>query len=295
MSSGEPEWTSRATRTSGQESLQPHRDTSEKEERTVLYEINSCDRDVVKYPQPTQFRYRFTYPLKDIQRVRLISGTLPPFFNIDTPYNSFQYQLYTDLTLRTVIIEPGIYTLDAFLVAVTAAMPDFTWTKLPSGRLQVTHATQEFKLLFEGTPFTDYYDSKNNTLVKINGLARFLGFAFNGYKSTGRTLTSPLAANPSATTSRLYLYINADSKYDIGTIDRGTGRRRPFAILYPDLYASNSFKYLNKEIYHPTFEMDIQPMSRVSALDIELRDEFDYLVNTAGRELSLLLEFVMLE
>jgi hypothetical protein len=275
--------------------MQAYRDTSEKEERVILYEINSCDRDVVKYPQPTEFRYRFTYPLKDVQRVRLVSGTLPPIFNIDTPYNSFQYQLYTDLTSRTVTVEPGVYTLDALVAAVTAAMPDFTWAKMASGRLQVTHATQEFKLLFEGTPFTDYYDSINNTLVKIKGLARFLGFAFNGYKSSGRTLISPLAANPCATTSRLYLYINADSKYDIGTIDRGTGRRRPFAILYPDLYAANSIKYLNKEIYHPTFEMDTQPMSRISALDIELRDEYDYIVNTAGRELSLLLEFIVLD
>lgn len=296
MSSAAPSGYSFPSRTSGQETLQPNHPTDEKEERIVVYEINSCDRDVVKYPQPTQFRYRFTYPLKDVQRVRLVSGTLPSFFNIDTPYNSFQYQLYTDLQPRTVTVEPGIYTLDALLAAVGTAMgPDFTWTKLPSERLRVTHTTQEFKLLFEGTPYTDYYDSINNTLVKIKGLARFLGFAFNGYKSVDKSVTSPMGANPSATTSRLFLYLNADSKYDMGTIDRGTGRRKPFAVLYPDVYANNAYKYLNKEIYHPTFEMDTQPMSRIATLDIEIRDEYDYVVNTAGRELSLLLEFAVLE
>lgn len=297
MSSGDPRFSQVPTRTSGQETMQPYHDVDEKEERLVLYEINSYDRDPVKYPLPTQFRHRFTYPLKDVQRVRLISGSLPPFFNVDKPYNSFQYKLYTDLEPRTLTVEPGFYTQSALIQEVGRQMgTDFTWTLLPNGRYEIKHSSQNFSILFENTPFTDYYDSKNSTLVKINGLARFLGFAFNTYTSIARALVTPLAPNPTATTTRLYLYINADSKYDIGTVDRGTGRRRPFAILYPDTAAvSNGVKYFNKEIYHPTFEVDRQPMSRIATLDIEIRDEFDYIVNTAGRELSLLLEFVVLE
>lgn len=315
-----------STNTSGQQVLQPYVSPLLKDSRRITIEISSRDRDLSKPLQnPAKFRYRFDHPLKDIQSVQLVGGTVPAVYNITTPYNSFLFQQTLasgpTTTTKTITVPPGFYnestlasTLQtliraAFLGNNYTVSVDQTTGYLTIGGVE-TIVVSRFSLLLQNAQFADRLDSVGNSLVAINGLARFMGFGVGTYtssdSSSNQTLTSPYAMDILAATSRLYLFINAESKYDIGSIDRGTGRRKPFAIIYPDRLSPAYLKdntstsiipqlyYLNKDTYRPTYVSLPQPMSKISALDIELRDEFGNLVNLAGRDYSLLLDMEVL-
>ena len=81
---------------------------------------------------------------------------------------------------------------------------------------------------------------------------------------------------------------------DLGAIERGAGRRSPFAIIYLD-EDKNGYKYLNKDTLSPMFFSLPQPLSRIQTLTIDFRDEWYRPVNFDGKDFSLLFEFVMLE
>lgn len=304
------------TKTSGQGILNPQPSEEDEILRSYVVEINSRERDIQKYPDPTEFRYRFTYPFKSVDRIRLIGGTIPTVCTIAAPYNSFEYKLRTDrpsAAPRVCTVDPGVYTEQELLAAVqTSLVPGFTFTRLPTGQYKISRTDSSFVFFFLTSRFKDTYDQKTNSLLQINSLAKFLGFGPQDYQSVENdhvfTITTPYAVDPAAATSRLYLYLNADSKYDMGTIDRGGGRRKPFAVLYPDStlnltlptqtpagFTSSGMKYMNKDIYHPVYVSLPQPMSRISAIDIELRDEYDRPVQISGRDFTLLLEVSVYE
>jgi hypothetical protein len=94
--------------------------------------------------------------------------------------------------------------------------------------------------------------------------------------------------------NRIYIYINLQNSQDLGAIERGAGRRWPFAIIYLDS-ATNGYKYLNKETFNSITYNLPQPISRLQNLEIEFRDEWYRLVNFNGKDFSLLLEFTTLE
>jgi hypothetical protein len=83
-------------------------------QRTVRVELNSLDRDLGHSPLPTQFRWTFPFPVKEVREVRIVGGTLPvPFLNIDTPWNKFTFM--DNQTNYTVTIPVGTYTITALL------------------------------------------------------------------------------------------------------------------------------------------------------------------------------------
>jgi hypothetical protein len=100
-----------------------------------------------------------------------------------------------------------------------------------------------------------------------------------------------------------YLYFNFDSTQDLRSIFRGSGRKEPSAIIYHDELNTYNYatpvipltKYLNKE----TFDTSIVPapaaLSRIRSLTISLRDMFYNPINTQGREISLLLELIIVD
>jgi hypothetical protein len=173
-----------------------------------------------------------------------------------------------------------------------------------TGRIIITatSGTNDFSILFASGSFTDIIDKKTNTFLEIRCPARMMGFGWADYKSSNGKITAARAPNIWYCLEKSYLYLNFDSSQDLRSVFRGSGRKEPSAIIYNnEINKYNYFigipipmtKYLNKE----TFDTNIVPapssLSRIRTLNISLRDMFYNLINTQGREISLLLELVV--
>jgi hypothetical protein len=114
------------------------------------------------------------------------------------------------------------------------------------------------------------------------------------YDETLGVIASPYPMDLATSMTRLYLYINLENSQDLGVIERGAGRRWPFAVIYLD-DQTNGYKFLNKETLTPAAFVLPQPLARMQNLQIEFRDEWYRLVDFNGKDFTLLLQFTVLE
>lgn len=287
---------------SGQQVTIAYPKRSERRETTMLLEINSRDRNIVQYPNPSEFRFRLFRPLKDVVKVQIAGGAIPGcFYNINQGWDVFTFQ---EGTRRwNVKIPPGRYAyqdLCTVIANLLNTLPGVTNTysveiQTLSGKFVLRRATgaQSFGLLFATGDFVDFYD-QNNTLQKINTPAKLLGFGREDYLSAGAAIFSPNVVDLDFLLNRCYVYINHDNTQDLNTIERSVGRQQPHAILYFDELRSN-YKFLNKETFEPLYSSYPAPIARISAFEIALRDEFDRCIDLNGRDFTLLLEVVYLD
>lgn len=285
--------------------------------RVVRVEVNSIDRNYGKFPLSSEFQWTFPFPVKEVREVRLIGGTIPvPFYNIDDGWNQFTFQ--EGGIQYTVTIPPGAYTICKLMAELTTllnALPGITNTYLVSLTpntnkitFKATAGTRNFGLLFGTGNFVDTIDNRTKAILELHCPARYLGFGWADYYSNSGVITAARAPNMWYSLERSYLYLNFDTTQDLRSIFRGAGRKEPSALIYNDELNTYNFpnqeacsilmpltKYLNKE----TFDTNIVPapaaLSRIAVLDISLRDEFFNLINTQGREMSLLLELVIVD
>ena len=284
--------------------------------RTIRMEINSIDRDYSKFPLSSDFVWDLPFPIKEVREVRVIGGTIPiPFLNIDTPWNQFTFE--EGSTKYTITIPPGYYTITTLTSTLTTLLNSSGVSNIysvsqnsSSGKITITatSGTDTFYVLFGTGSFTDNIDYKTKCILEINSPARLFGFGWSDYTSSGGIITAPRAPNLWYCLERSYLYFNFDSSQDLRSIFRGSGRKEPSAIIYNDELNTYNFsqgnpslplipltKYLNKE----TFDTSIVPapasLSRIRSFNISLRDMFYNLINTQGREISLLLELVIID
>ena len=278
----------------------PKRD--QRTEITQLIEINSRDRNIVQFPNPSEFRMRLFRPLKDIVKIQIAGGTLPGcLYNLNKGWNSFTFQ--EDGKRWNVTIPPGRYGYEQLckvLASLLNALPGVSNTYVVSidtltgvFTLQRATGSTNFGFLFATGDFTDFYD-QNNTLQKINTPAKLLGFSRGDYFNTGSTLVSPNVVDLDFLLNRCYIYINHDNTQDLNTIERSVGRQQPHAIVYFD-ELRNNYKFLNKETFEPLYSSWPAPIARIATLDISIRDEFDRCVDMNGRDFTLLLEVVVLD
>ncbi len=288
--------------TSGQLVTLPYKKRNSRNELTMLLEINSRDRNIVSFPNPSEYRFRLYRPLKDIVKIQIAGGTIPGcLYNINQDWGSFTFQ--EGSINYSVTIPPGRYTYESIcstLASILNSLSGITNTYAVSINgttgvftLQRTSGSASFSLLFLTGNFVDYYD-QNNTLQKINSPAKLLGFGRADYSNSGTTIIAPNVVDLDFLLNRCYLYINHDNTQDINTIERSVGRQQPHAIIYFD-ELRNNYKFLNKETYEPLFNAYPAPISRIATLDIAFRDEFNRLVDFNGRDFTLLLEVVTLE
>ncbi len=288
-------------RSSGQEVFIPHQTFREPRERKILVEVNSRDRNTRAYPYPQQFRWRFQRPLKDVKAVTLCGGNVPTrIYNVNVPWN--QFTLLEGSTRFNIALNAGRYTLSSLAIeigsrinATSGIANQYSVLFSPtSDQMTITRdvGTASFSFLFATGDYTDTYDS-NNTLVMINTPAKLLGFGKADYSDGGTgKITSPYAAELDFLVNRLYLYINADNNQDINTIERSVGRDAPFAIIYMD-ENNQSYKFFDKVTYEPVYISAPAPVSRMTTLNVELRDEFNRLIDLNGRDFTVLLEFTI--
>lgn len=281
----------------------PYRNRIERKEKTCYVEVNSRDRNVRSYTDPSEFRVRLFKPLKDVTSVRIVGGSLPAtLYNINIGYNSFT--LLEGTTKFTITIDPGRYNYTQLASEIASTINSSvgitnSYSVQFSGitgkmTLSRTAGASTFSLLFLTGDFVDVVDA-NNTTQTVNSPARLLGFDRADYADNGTgAIVSPNAADVNYLVNRVYVYLNHDNNQDIGSIDRSVGRHQPHTIVYMD-ETNTGTKFLNKETFEPLFEAFPAPISRISTLDVALRDEFDRLVNLTGRDFTLLLEVCYLD
>lgn len=284
---------------SGQGITLTYKKTSERKKKTMLLELNSLDRNVTSYPNPAEYRIRLYRPLKDIQTIQIVGGTIPTkLYNFSTGWNSFTFQ--EGNTKYNFTIPPGKYnyttlsnTLSSLLNGKSGGVNTYSVAFSPiSGCTSITRTvgTAPFSLLFGTGNYVDQTDS-NNTLTQINSPAHLLGFQKANYSDNGGIITSPNCTDLDFMINRLYLYLNHDNTLDLATIERGVGRQQPHAIIYMD-EPTLPYKYLNKETFEPLYCSSPAPIARMATLDISLRDQFDNIVDLCGRDWTLLLEII---
>lgn len=287
---------------SGQQVTIAYPKRSERRETTVLLEINSRDRNIVQYPNNSEFRFRLFRPLKDVVKIQIAGGTIPGcLYNINKEWNIFTFQ--EDGQKWNVTIPPGRYTYETICTTFATALntlPGITNTYIvtinaTTGLFTLQRATgaTNFALLFRTGNFVDFYD-QNNTLQKINTPAKLLGFGRDDYTNTGSSIVSPFVVDLDFLLNRAYIYINHDNTQDLNTIERSVGRQQPHAIVYFD-ELRNNYKFLNKETFEPLYSSYPAAISRIATLEISLRDEFDRCIDLNGRDFTLLLEVVYLD
>lgn len=284
--------------------------------RTIRVELNSIDRDSVNYPSATEFKWVFPFPVKEVREIRVIGGTIPiPFLNIDSGWNKFTF--WENGITNTIQIPVGHYTITTLLSTLTGVLngAGFTNTYLVSlvantGQIQIvaTAGVQPFGVLFSTGAFSDTIDAYSKTILEIKTPARILGFGTADYYSTGGTILAPKLPNLWYALERSYLYFSFDSTQDLRAVLRGGGRKEPSAILYHDEYNIYNYneqdptftpypltKYLNKETFDISINPAPAPISRINAIQVSLRDMFYNLINTQGREMTLLIELVIVD
>jgi hypothetical protein len=289
-------------RSSGQDILLPTPKTKDRKKRSLLVEVNSRDRNLLKYPNPSEFRWRFQRPLKDIYSIQIVGGTIPTrVFNIDGGWNKFTFQ--EGSVKYTVTLSPGRYTMSAFAIelalqvnALGGISNTYTVSVSPTTdqlTLTATVGSDPFFFLFATGDFVDLFDA-NNTLLQIHTPRKLMGFLKQDYTDSSGSITSPYAVDVEFLLNRFYLFLNHDNNQDFGTIERSVGRNNPHSIIYMDMN-DQSYKTFNRNTFEPLFISSPAPIARISNLDISLRDEFDRLINLNNRDFTLLLEILYYE
>jgi hypothetical protein len=287
---------------SGQQVTIAYPKRNERREATVLLEINSRDRNLVQYPNSSEFRFRLFRPLKDIVKIQIAGGTIPGcLYNINKEWNIFTFQ--EDGRKWNVTIPPGRYTYESICTTFATALnslPGVTnsYAVLINSTtglftLQRVTGTDTFGLLFKTGDFVDFYD-QNNTLQKINTPAKLLGFGRADFFNVGNFIYAPFVVDLDFLLNRCYVYINHDNTQDLNTVERSVGRQQPHAIIYFD-DLRNNYKFLNKETFEPLYSSYPAAISRIATFEIAIRDEFDRCVDFNGRDFTLLLEVIYLD
>jgi len=306
MSSGVPVFLpGPPTTSSGQHLQQPNRAPSTRREQTILVEVSSRDRNYMQRVSSNPTRFLFARPIKDVRRVELIAGTVPANpYNIVQGANQFTFT-ETNAGITTtfqVILTPGVYTATSLLghlnsvFSSLATTNTYSWSQGSSGGsvLAATAGAATFGIQFLSGSIPDVIDRSDGYFLQQMTPALQLGFDMSDYYDVTGVIASPFPMDLQTSMTRLYLYINLENSQDLGVIERGAGRRWPFAVIYLD-DQTNGYKFLNKETLTPAAFVLPQPLARMQNLQIEFRDEWYRLVDFNGKDFSLLLQFTVLE
>lgn len=288
------------SQTSGQALLMPNRAPSTRSKKTVRIELNSRDRNYKNLVASNPFRYDLQTPIRDVQSIELLGGTIPAKPNTFNKHNN-KFTFFEGGEQRIIEIPVGYYdeptlvqTLSYLLSINSQAKYEVSVNVL--GKLLIIQKGCEtpFGFLFASSATPDLIDRVNGGFIEMNTPAMILGFDLSDYIGREGALVSSFPIDLVACNTRLYLYLNLQNTLDLGCIQRGVGRRSPFAIVYLD-NDTNGYKFLNKETFSPISYSLPQPLSRLQSLDIEFRDEFHRIIDFNGKDFTLLLELTVLE
>ena len=264
--------------------------------------VNSRDRNHLNYPNPNHFRYTLRRPLTNVMTIELMNGSIPGFlYNINTPWNSFSFQEGT--VISTVTLIAGSYT-ESELCSELQTQLNAISGRRNTYQVALNTITQKIQIkasgglryafLFYSGKFKDEIDLTSLAMLSINSPARLLGFGLTDYISDSSGLVnSPLPMDVNNFLTRIYLHLESDGR-NLSRMELGAGRPDCFHIFYLNPGQAN-YLLLNKETDHSSFTSSPAPISRMSNLEITLRDEFNRNVDLQYREINLVFEISHLE
>jgi len=289
-----------ATETSGQSVLLKERPLSSRKTKSIMVEVSSRDRNYLNIIKSNPFQYTLQTPLKDIRSIELVGATIPAKpMNINLSNNRFTF---TESGIpRDIIIPIGYYTEEALIAELPGLLSSgskstYSVKKSELGKLIIAqHKTyQPFECLFFSAAVPDVLDPTSGALLEMRTPAFLLGFDMSDYSSVGGVIISPYPIDLYTNMTRIYLYLNMQNSRDLSCISRGSGRRSPFAVIYLDS-DTHGYKFLNKETFSPVSYSLPQPISRLTTLHVDFRDEFYQPVDFNGKDFTLLFECTLLE
>jgi len=297
-------------KSSGQQVLLPESTRRNRVSRLVTINVNSRERNVVSYPNTNQFRWRLKRDLKNIQSIRLIGGTVPAdYYNINTGWNKFS--LLENSITYTITLNTGKYDGASLAAELKRALNSAGL--MNSYDVSISSTTNKitikrvsgiftFSFLFGTGTYVDKFDDftgavdnlTNDYLTSIGSPARILGFVSVDYSDTSGTLIAPNPIDTAWFLNKVFLHINVDTALELNRVEVARGAHDPYTIIYLDEVKDGS-KHLNKETDYPVIEFSPAPLSRISLLEISLRDEFYKLLDTQNKEFTLIFEITFLE
>ena len=303
-------------KSSGQQMLLPQQTQPpvlkprQRKEKITTIICNSRERNVVSYPNTNQFRWRLRRDLKDILSIRLVGGSVPAnLYNINTGWNKFTF-LENNIQY-TITLNVGKYDETSLAAELKRALNNsglanvynvvYSTITLKLSIIR-TSGTYNFSLLFGSGNYTDQFDDftgavdnlSNDYLSDIRSPARILGFVTQDYASTSGTIIAPNPIDIAWFLNKIFLHINVDTSLELNRVEVARGTHDPYALIYLDT-VKDGIKHLNKETDYPVIEFSPAPLSRLSLLEISLRDEFYKLLDTQNKEYTLVLEISYLE
>lgn len=307
----------KAGKSSGQQVLLPQQVQlpslipRQRKEKITTIVCNSRERNVISYPTTNRFRWRLRRDLKDILSIRLVGGSIPAnLYNINTGWNKFTF--VENSKLFTITLNPGKYDEISLAIELKRALNNSALANVYDVVYSITtfkltiirkSGTYNFSLLFGSGTYIDQFDDytgavdtlSNDYLSEIRTPARILGFITQDYVSnTSGVIIAPNPIDIAWFLNKVFLHINVDTSLELNRIEVARGTHDPYAIVYLD-EVKDGIKHLNKETDYPVIEFSPAPLSRLSLLEISLRDEFYRLLDTQNKEFTLLLEISYLE
>lgn len=269
--------------------------------RTTII-VNSRDRSIIREPDSNSFKVRLRRPLTNVYSVELVNGCIPGFFfNINTGWNTFTF--VEGSKPYTITLVPGLYTDTTLLVelqtqlnAISGKRNTYTVTQNPNTRrIQITSTNIiSYKILFYSGETHDQLDFNTGTILSINTPARLLGFGLQDYVcDTTGTLKGVLPMDINNFLNRVYLHLESDGR-NLSRMEVGSGGKDCFHIFYITP-GTQDYVFLNKETTQCIFESSPAPISRITNLEISLRDEFNRPLDVNRRDYSLIFEMTHLE
>lgn len=306
----------KAGKSSGQQVLLPQQTPPPptapraRKEKTTTILCNSRERNVVSYPNTNMFRWRLRRDLKDITSIRLIGGSVPGnLYNINSDWNKFTF--FENISIYTITLNIGLYDATSLATELKRALNNSglsniydvvystTTLKLTIKRISGTY---NFSILFQTGEYSDNFDDyrgavdslSNDYLSEIKSPARILGFITQDYSDTSGTIVAPNPVDTAWFLNKLFLHINTETDKEFNRIEVARGRHDPYTIIYLD-EIKDGIKFLNKETDYPILEFSPAPLTRLSLLEISIRDEFYKLLDLQNKEYTFIFEITFLE
>jgi hypothetical protein len=303
-------------KSSGQQILLPSQNpppqiNRPRKEKVTTILCNSRERNVVTFPNVNRFRWRLRRDLKDITSIRLIGGNVPGnIYNINEGWQKFSFS--ENAIIFTVTLNRGLYDGTSLAIELARALNAVSGIANVYGctysntsmalTIKRISGIYSFSLLFQSGQYTDSFDDfsgvvdslTNDYLSAINTPARLMGFVTQDYEDINGVIVAPNPIDTAWFLNKIFLHINTETDKEFNRVEIARGPHDPYTIIYLD-QLQNGIKHLNKETDYPIIEFSPAPLSRLSLLEISMRDEFYRLLDLNNKEFTLLLEITYLE
>lgn len=215
-------------------------------------------------------------------------------------------------TIFTVTLNPGLYDGNSLAIEVTRALNSVIGianvysctysTTTMALTIKRISGVYDFALLFQSGQYTDSFDDfngvvdnlTNDYLSAIGCPARLMGFVTQDYYDVNGSIIAPNPVDTAWFLNKIFLHINTETDKEFNRVEIARGPHDPYAIIYLDML-QNGIKHLNKETDYPIIEFSPAPLSRLSLLEISMRDEFYKLLDLNNKEFTLMFEITYLE